>query len=253
MVKRMVEIENALNEILQGEITSVYNLANIFCNVSKAQLINTLYAYAYEAGVNESALNAGEFLESQGKLNAAREWYGVAFRDGDVRAAVLIAQLCEDRGDLREALVWYRKAREIPSVSAGYARVARALGFVDEAEALLWHHKDTEPEAAVELVLTSASLAREDAITLLRDHWARGHDGVGVTLGNMLCERGDVDEALRVYRVAAENGDAYAAYNLGIELINNNNDKEGYQWILRAQEMGDKKAKRWLKKKKRLS
>lgn len=229
----------------------LYNLANNLQRVHKRDLIKALYEKAYDHGVVEAALNYGAFLESRSEFEAAINWYEKAYASGDIRAAVLIAQIHVSFKNMPFALEWYRKAKSMPESAVGHSRVARSLGLNAEAISVLEDNKQISPEAAAELVTHWNELSLDAVLELLHMHWKRREeDGeayvVGVPLANLLCDLGQTEQALAIYREAAERGDAFAAFNLGVELLAEEGE-EAIKWITLAKELGDKRAKKWLR------
>lgn len=247
MVDWSVEVES----LSTGDFDAAYDLANMLRTESKSGLIASLYELSFARGVTEAALNYGVYLEKQGDLKSALTWYEKAFESGDTRAAVMIAQIHNDLENPLQALAWYRKSSDVPEGAVGHSRTARALFGPDEAISVLTKHSEVNAEAAAELVIGYDILTQDEGRELLESHWNRRVLDpqayvVGVPLGNIYSRTGEHSRAESVYRETAKQGDAHAAFNLGIDILEVNREK-AIKWIRKAKMMGDKRAKKWLK------
>lgn len=247
----MVDWNLEVESLSAGDFDAAYDIANLLRSKSKSGLIAALYELSFAQGVIEAALNYGVHLESEGDLKSALEWYAKAFESGDKRAAVKIAQIHNDLDNPVLALDWYRKSEGAPQGLVGHSRTARALFQPDEAIAVLSEHSRDNSQVAAELVVEYDVLTQDEGRELLESHWNRrvldpSAYLVGVPLGNLYSRSGEFSSAVSVYRETAKQGDAHAAFNLGIQLLSVNRDK-AIRWIRKAKKMGDKRAKWWLK------
>jgi len=87
----------------------------------------------------------------------------------------------------------------------------------------------------------SANGLRQQAISELKR--ARPDDAdAAVLLGNIYWEDGQLDAAREEYRRGISLGDAHSAYNLAGLLIENGDEKDGYDWLRWAATKGDGRA-----------
>jgi TPR repeat protein len=243
-----------IEQVLEGSVDGLFELALLAHAEKKTDIEEQLHLQALARGKAESGMYLGYLYGKRRQLKKAERYYAAAFESGIEEAAVYLAVLLEKEDEFSRAATWYEKVSDLPRVPVLEARNLRALGHEQEADALIARRADDDPEAAVELVLYQDTLSDEEALQLLKAHWNRRSEDensylVGVTLGNLLCDFGSASEGVEVYEEAARQGDAHAVYNLGVEILDED-PEAAVRWIRTARRLGDKRARKWLKKRK---
>lgn len=188
--------------------------------------------------------------EEASLFEEAEECYSQTYQGGEQWGAFMLAQLLESQGKRERAARWYEHSLGILGVLTRAARNLRALGRAEEANELIRQHAERDPEAAVDFV-GSDVLPLPDQFALLSGFWVERAANpenfvVSVSLGNVLCALGRNDLGKEIYQEAALNGDAHAAHNLGLELLEED-PQQALKWITKGMELGSKKSKKWLK------
>jgi CHAT domain-containing protein/tetratricopeptide (TPR) repeat protein len=155
------------------------------------------------------AIRRGDGTAAEGYLRQSAE-------DGDLHSAELLANLAEARGDEPEAERWWRKA-----ALAGRPRAAAELGKL-----LARRNEMQEAERWWKIAIETGS---ED-------------EDIVYNLGFINLERGDRDEALRIWRVGAVRNNPRMLRALGIEAANVGDSAEATMWWTRAAEHGEPRA-----------
>ncbi|WP_159620272.1 tetratricopeptide repeat protein [Arthrobacter zhaoguopingii] len=224
----------------------LYDAANDLRHISKADAVEVLYLLAIDAGVTDAGvtdalLNYGIFLWDEGRLREALLPLEKAYDARDQHAALTLAQVHLDLGDAETAIAWFERAEAHPAVPLRLARAYRALGDHQRALSVLQEAKDTNPEAAVELVLMG-ELKGDEAIALLQQHADWGSVDVLIPLANLHGEDNRPAEEIALLRRALDSGEPNAAHNLGLALWNAGHRQEGRTLLKDAARNGDKLA-----------
>ncbi|MFD0632162.1 tetratricopeptide repeat protein [Catenulispora yoronensis] len=149
-------------------------------------------------------------LYERGDHEGAQHWLQVAVQAGDRGAMTRLGRLHEEQDELALAERFYRMARERNDPAAMWAtgRLARERG--DEDLALRWFREAAEAgDQQARLDLTRWLMDRGEVQEA--EHWAcaagEGSDPRGVFLaGTVLEELGKADDAVALYRKAADAG-----------------------------------------------
>jgi|GEM_PF-2557197 len=153
-------------------------------NVERAM---SLFHAAADQDNTHAMYDIGIFHEYRGELEQAREWYqrGADLDDSDCQRAVGVIQ--SRLGDSDSAVGNLMAAAEKGDAEAMYQLVGTFIGVGDLEQAQVWCER-------------TVATGNQDAL---------------VTLGWILEEAGNQDEADAVYRRAADAGSPTAMYNLG--------------------------------------
>lgn len=228
----------------------LYNAANDLQRMSKADAIEVLYVLVIEAGVTEALLNYGTFLWGAGRLHDALVPLLKAHEAHDPGAAPTLGQIYLELNEPDEAIGWFHRAGDHPAVPVRLAYAHRARGDEQAALAVLHAGKDTNPEAAVELVLTG-DLDTAEAISLLEHHVDAGHLDVLVPLANLYGQTHQKTREIAALRRAVAAGETHAVHNLGLVLWEAGHRQEGRSLLTAAARDGDQLASRALHRIKR--
>lgn len=214
-------------------------------------------------GELQSASGASMFelasrLMENGRPRVARRMLRRGVRAGEPCSVVWEAWHLFNEGDLDGAIAL---ARVVAAGSSPAAELAR-----DHLTAWLWRRRGEGSEAQFrdlvrrmpgytqELAEFLESTGRADeAIGVLRSAMDAGVVDAALPLGNRLAKRGDRRGAMDAYSRGVAMGDAFSAYNGGLELIEAGKLEEGRRWIRRAADGGDRTAVRWLRSDRRES
>ncbi|MFC7731432.1 tetratricopeptide repeat protein [Actinomadura keratinilytica] len=161
---------------------------------------------ATEGGSPDAAVELAGLLEEAGRFAEAARWYGMAAETGDVEAGLALGELLYGRceAEPRHVVGWF-----LPAAAAAYER-ARAASEPDEADVRL-------VERAGHLLLIA-----NDAFNAER--WLRraarlGHGKAAWWCGDRSEEYGDVQEAERMWALAARRGVAWCGWPAGRSMV----------------------------------
>jgi TPR repeat protein len=192
----------------------------------------------------------------------AVHWYRLSAEQNDATAACNLAALLESgtgaARDIREAVKWYWVGAEAgdPTSQREFARILRDVARVahDSPTALECARQCAETADAGGLAMLANILLENPGLVDPSEtyHWAKKSADHGCAYGQKmvaLCyHRGvgverDVKEAMKWYRLAAEQGDPAAAGNLGVILLGGSvgspDPVEGMKWLRKGAEAGD--------------
>ena len=221
--------------------------------------------YAWIDLIDEKSTADPEFLrkanEKQWKVWRAKCYWKLA-HEGDPDAQYWLARYFEKIEDKAAARQWFLKAAE-----RGNARGMIALGESLQAEnkydeALQWFRKaiavgdDFRHDGLYNAALCRSKrlknrAEREEMVKLFRRGAELGDDRAQHQLG-LCCENGtagvakDYTNALKWYRMAAEQGNAAAQFEFGccraLAIGKARDSEEAMEWIIKAAENGEKRA-----------
>ena len=198
---------------------------------------------AAEKGSVSAQHRLGKRLAERGDDEGER-WLQRAAEQGSGDAAADLAAILLQRGGSEEAESRWRSAAEQGDGAAAYILGLLRDGRGDGADALQWFrlavgHGSTP--AAYRLSTMAPEPAGDDERSL-RLAAEQGDAKAANNLGVTLDQRGEMEEAERWYRKAAEQGYAEAANNLGVCLEQRQEMQEAERWYRVAAEQGHAQA-----------
>lgn len=223
------------------EPETLYNAANDLRRISKAEAIELLYQLAIDAGVTDALLNYGSFLWGEGKPKQAIPLLEQAYEADDPHAALTLGQIYFELNDAKTAITWFERSGDHPYVPVRLSRAYRALGAENTALRILLEVKDTNHEAAVELVL-NGELEVDESIELLERHMDEGGVDVLIPLANLYGTKGRAADEIELLRRAVTAGEPNALHNLGLALWQAGHRQEGKTLLKKAAQNGDQLA-----------
>ncbi|GAA4089527.1 tetratricopeptide repeat protein [Actinomadura miaoliensis] len=161
---------------------------------------------AAEGGNVDAAVELAGLLEEAGRFAEAAHWYGMAAERGDVAAGLALGELLYGRceAEPRHVVGWF-----LPAAEAAYER-ARAASEPDE-----------EDVGLVERVGHLLMIANDafNAEKWLRRAARLGHGKAAWWCGDRSDEYGDVQEAERMWALAARRGVAWCGWPAGRSMV----------------------------------
>ncbi|BFO15151.1 hypothetical protein SHKM778_15390 [Streptomyces sp. KM77-8] len=217
-----------------GDINGAYNLGLLCADQGRTAQAEQWYRRAAYAGHREAANALAILLLRAGDETGAEPWFSKAAETGSVDAAFNLGILHAGRGEERSALRWYERA-----AAAGHMEAALQVGMArlregeeSEAERFLrcaagaaarrpptgWQRCWTRAGRRSPRMSWGAREPAQRVRGMVRaGRLAGASAGAGAGRDARGCA-GDVVEAARWYREAAESGSRNGAFNLGLLL-----------------------------------
>jgi TPR repeat protein len=236
-----------------GEPSAMYQLGRIHDRRNEIAIAESWYRRGAEAGDKDSMVSLGVILRNRGDLGRAEVWFRQAAALGDVEAMTWLGTICrlDDRSE--ESLEWYMKAAELGdplgTSHVGYYYLARHENEL--AEEWLRRAIDLgESTAIFNLASLLEGIGRlEEAhewYEKVADDVDADVDGIKVDaikkLALLAHTSGDLAQAERSYRRAAESGDTDGMVRLAKFLRIAGHLEEGMTWASRARDLGSEDA-----------
>jgi len=195
-----------------------------------------LYRRAADAGSSDAMFGLGYLVHSQGNADQAEWWYRKAAEAGHFGAMTNLAVLLRDQGRPEQAEHWLSKALEGGQI--GYAPGPRDREPGD-AEWLSQQAAGGDLAAMASL----GDLLAEQGNADQAEQWYRqaaeaGYVGVMGRLADLLDRKGHPDLAEQWYRAAADTGDGGSVVNLGIFLARHGHPELAEQCYRKAAASG---------------
>ena len=249
---------------LEGKVNEWMTFAK---NISMARKHFTLAA---EAGHIEAAYTMGGFDENgygtdHQDLNAAMKWYSIAAEKGHSRSMVELARMFQTLGISEEAVRWLQKASDTGNAEAkGMLSLHYVYGVgIDKDENIAFslaresaECSDREGQKMLGLCFLygiGTNRDIENAVWWLTAAANQGEEVSMTLMGRLLMgefEYSHIDYALaeQLLYAATHNGNANAAYYLGVFYYNIANDMEkAHETFQLATELGNEDAKNILR------
>ncbi|MFD9551725.1 hypothetical protein ACFWBG_30460 [Nocardia salmonicida] len=230
----------------QGSILALYNLAVTRHAGGDTLEAEKLFRRSAERGFTPAMANIGVIRADDGDWAEAEIWYRLGAKDGDHAAIHNLALILRQTSRKEEALLWFARAAESGesgsmfnygcalldsdgSHSAAIPWLVRAANAGHDGAAFnlarTAHELNDLTVAAKWYRYALARTAESDAEIARRA--ARG-------LGAICADRGELDDAERWYRHAAERGDTEGMAGLGNVLTDRGAVAEGVEWLERG-------------------
>jgi TPR repeat protein len=195
-----------------------------------------LYRRAADAGISSAMYSLGFLLHGRGNADQAERWYREAAEAGHFGAMSNMAVLLGERGQAEDAEYWYSLASASGQITPPEPRRERKPG---QAEWLRREATEGNPAAMWSL----GDLLEEEGNLDQAEGWFRkaadiGEIGAMVSLSRLLDNRGQPDLAERWLRKAAGSGHGGAMNNLGLFLDRHGQPDQAELWLRKAAAFG---------------
>jgi TPR repeat protein len=180
----------------------------------------------------------GQICFDLGKLDEAKEWCEISSKLGDNRATFLLAFMLE-KAQPELAMTLYRDAADSGHELAMY-NLALRLEQSDRKQAMELYERAADlgvASAFFNLGILNYSANPAKALESFSEAAALGSPGAYHNMGCLYQDLGNLEDAIKNFRLAAEQGDAPSMLNLGL-LLWNSNAEEAESYYRRAIDQG---------------
>ncbi|CAE7397460.1 ybeQ, partial [Symbiodinium pilosum] len=258
----------------EGDPSALYNLAQNYEHGLSGRKLDSakaqeLYERSAAAGHHFAQNNLGLMYrrlydaaaggdQLQRSVHWLREAAEAGFAMAQKNLAVAYANGHGVRKDDTQAAVWLRRAAEQLEVEAAYMmgemyRLGRGVP-VDQSEAANWYQRSAEagfPKAqyALGMLFLDGAGLRQDlrqAEMWLKFAARQGHAEAKNNVATMFAQRGEVDEASKIWEELAQSGEPNAQCNLGMAFLRGagreQDLEEAHRWLSLAAAQGHQMA-----------
>lgn len=212
---------------------AMYSLGVIAARQGDSDQAISWHTKAAQAGVKDSTLQLGLLYGARGNFDEMIRWYTEAAGLGIRDAMYNLGNQYQKRGDLERAIPWYTKAADAGDDDAMFAIGSYYMMQNDVERAMHWLRKAT----AAGNTNAAGTVAALTAPGVQESLSAPGFQDLAA--GTLAQQRGDLDEAIRSYTMAAEAGNGEAMFQLVLVYRHQGNLDQCIEWLGKAGEAGN--------------